>query len=226
MKWWSISVACMLCCMPMHAAHVADSVCAETGVDTIVSPATTYDTNTQRYKNFFHALIPNQTTVQFAGSIGVISYGIGWHYGRHNNWETELLLGHVPKYHSHESKMTFTAKQRYIPWHLELGSRWHVHPLTAGIYFNSIFGEDFWVEEPMRYPKKYYGFSSKVRIGAYIGSRLYYKIARSDRRFLQGVALYYELGTNELYLISALPNKNVRASDILSLAFGVTFDIF
>ena len=187
---------------------------------------TQYDRNTLRYQNFFHRLIPNQFTLQYAGSIGVISYGIGWHYGKHKNWETELLVGHVPKYNSSNAKATFTAKQRYIPWHVDLGSRWQLQPLTTGLTFNSIFGEDFWANQPSRYPKKYYGFSTKVRFNVFVGSRMYYNIAHSDRHYLRGIGFYYELGTSELYAISALPNKNVRIGDILSLALGVTLDIF
>lgn len=221
MRWWNIKYGLLLAsCIAMMAQAMVPTTDSDTLSQSI------YERNTQRYQNFFHRLIPNQLTVQYAGSIGVVSYGLGWHYGKRNSWETEVLVGHVPRYNSDESKMTLTLKQRYIPWHLRLGSRWDVHPLTTGLYMNSIFGEDFWASEPSRYPKKYYGFSSKVRFGVYLGSRLYYKFARSDRRHLQGVSFYYELGTTDLYIISALPNKNLRTSDILSLALGVTLDIF
>lgn len=185
-----------------------------------------YERNKKAYMELFKKMIPNQITIQYAGSIGLLSYGFGWHYGKKLNWETDVLVGHVPKYNSNQSKTTLTLKQRYIPWHVRLGSRWHVHPLTTGLYFNSIFGEDFWASQPSRYPKKYYGFATKVRAGFYVGGRLYYKFAHKDRKFMQGVSLYYELGAGDLQIISALPNKNVRLTDILSLGLGVTFDIF
>lgn len=55
-------------------------------------------------------LIPNQTILQYAGSIGLMSAGIGWHYGRHDHWETDFLIGFLPRYHSEHAKSTFTLK--------------------------------------------------------------------------------------------------------------------
>ena len=114
--------------------------------------------------------------MQYAGSIGVVAFGTGWHYGRRDNWETELLLGFVPKYNSDKAKVTLTLRQRYVPWHLPVGRDWHVEPLTAGLFFSSIFGENFWASEPSRYPKRYYGFSTKIRTHVFLGQRLKYTI--------------------------------------------------
>lgn len=60
-------------------------------------------------------LIPNQSCLQYAGSIGLLSTGLGWHYGRGDHWETELLVGFLPKYKTETAKSTFTLKQRYVP---------------------------------------------------------------------------------------------------------------
>ena len=48
---------------------------------------------------------------------------------------------------------------------------------------NTVFGDQFWVNEPDRYPKGYYGFSSKVRFHIFMGQRLTYDID-PQRRFL------------------------------------------
>lgn len=72
------------------------------------------------------------------------------------------FLGVLPKYQSDCTKLTFTLKQNYIPWSLQIKeSRFSAEPLTCGMYFNTVFGDEFWVNEPDRYPKGYYGFSSK-----------------------------------------------------------------
>lgn len=180
----------------------------------------------ERRQKRWNKLIPNQGTLQFAGSIGMFSAGVGWHYGRGDHWETDLLIGVVPRYHSEATKITFTAKQRYIPWHLPAGRRWVVEPLTAGVFFSSIFGEDFWAREPSRYPKKYYGFSTKVRVNVFVGERIEYLIPHAKRKYHKSVSLYYELSTSDLYLVSALPNKRIKLSDILSLSIGVRFEVF
>ncbi len=186
----------------------------------------TYRKRVDRYRRRWLRLIPSQHTVQYAGSIGVVAFGTGWHYGRRDNWETELLLGFVPKYNSDKAKVTLTLRQRYVPWHLPVGRDWHVEPLTAGLFFSSIFGEDFWASEPSRYPKRYYGFSTKIRTHVFLGQRLKYTIPDRYRLHNKSVSLYYELSTCDLYLVTAVTNRAVRLRDILSLAVGLRFEVF
>ena len=59
-----------------------------------------YDRHVERYRYRWSRLIPNQHIIQYAGSIGLVSFGTGWHYGHDDDWETELLLGIVPRYHA------------------------------------------------------------------------------------------------------------------------------
>ena len=39
------------------------------------------------------ALIPTHTKIQFAGNMGLLSFGTGWDYGRRNQWETDVFFG-------------------------------------------------------------------------------------------------------------------------------------
>ena len=188
-------------------------------------PNARYLRNRERIAEQWLALLPNQTVLQYAGSIGLLNFGIGWHYGRGEHWETELLFGFVPRYHSDKTHFSFTAKQRYVPWHNELSSRWTLEPLTAGIFFNTISGDDFWANQPDRYPKKYYGFSTKVRTHIFLGQRLRYNIPRRQRRRHQAVSLYYELSTCDLYLVSKITNRTYPWSETLSLALGLRFEL-
>ena len=95
--------------------------------------------------------------------MGLLSWGIGWDYGKRGQWETDLLLGFIPRYSSKHFKMTMTLKQNYIPWSIWLGKDFSLEPLTTGIYFNTVFSDDFWTSEPERYPRGYYGFSTRIR---------------------------------------------------------------
>ncbi|MGM9803774.1 MAG: hypothetical protein ACI308_06300 [Muribaculaceae bacterium] len=170
-------------------------------------------------------LLPNQFTLQYAGSIGLISGGVGWHYGRHNHWETDFLIGIVPKYHSSGAKASFTLKQRYIPWTWRISSRWAVQPLTTGIFFNTISGDDFWRDLPDKYPRKYYVFPTKVRTNIYLGQRLRYKIPSNHRQLHSAVSLYYELSSCDLYIVSKAVNSSFPWSQTLSLAFGIRWEM-
>lgn len=44
-------------------------------------------------------LIPNLSSIQYAGSTGSVALGIGWDYGCGNRWETHVMLGVIPKQH-------------------------------------------------------------------------------------------------------------------------------
>ena len=179
-----------------------------------------------RARSFRHwaRLIPNQATLQYAGSIGLMSAGIGWHYGR-EHWETDLLVGIVPRYHSEHAKTSFTMKQRYVPWHVRISSRWTVQPLTAGVFFNTISGDDFWRRQPDKYPKHYYGFSTKLRSHVFLGQRLRYNIPSRHRVINSAVSAYYELSSCDLYLVSKAVNRDYPWSRTLSLAFGLRWEM-
>lgn len=185
-----------------------------------------YDRRVHRYRRRWQALIPTHVKLQYAGNMGLLSLGTGWDYGKRNQWETDIYLGFLPKYDSHENKLTFTVKQNYIPWSLQVRqSRFSVEPLTCGMYLNSVLADEFWVKEPSRYPSGYYGFSSKIRIHVFLGQRLTYDINPKYRFLGRAVTFYYELSTCDLYLVSAFTNKYLKPKDYLSLSFGVKFQL-
>lgn len=184
-----------------------------------------YDRRVHRYRKHWEALIPTHTKIQFAGNMGLISLGTGWDYGKHNQWETDLFFGVLPKYESQRTKFTFTLKQNYMPWSLDMWKRFSVEPLSCGMYLNTVFGEEFWVREPDRYPKGYYGFSSKVRIHVFLGQRITYDIDPKRRFTAKAITFFYELSTCDLYLISAFTNKYLKPKDYLSLSFGIKLQL-
>lgn len=173
MKWLDIKklslrvvLATVLCAgaLPLQAQTLAptDTVSADS-TDSVQSP-TRYERRIDRYVLRWSKLIPSHSTLQYAGSIGLISAGIGWHYGKNAHWETDLLVGFLPKYHSRSAHATFTVKERYIPWRCHVHPQWTIEPLTAGAFFNTISGEDFWRHQPSRYPKKYYGMPDRKSV--------------------------------------------------------------
>lgn len=185
-----------------------------------------YDRRIHRYRKHWEALIPTHTKIQFAGNMGLLSFGTGWDYGKRNQWETDIFLGFLPKYDSDRTKLTLTLKQNYIPWSLTIkDGPFAVEPLTCGMYLNTIFGNEFWTNEPDRYPKGYYGFSSKVRIHAFLGQRLTLNIAPRHRFNARAFTLFYELSTSDLYIISAFTNRYLRPRDYLSLSFGIKLQL-
>lgn len=185
-----------------------------------------YDQRVHRYRRNWEALIPTHTKIQFAGNMGLLSLGTGWDYGKRNQWETDIFLGFLPKYESKRPKLTFTVKQNYLPWSLQIKqSRFSVEPLSCGMYLNTVFGDEFWMSEPDRYPKGFYGFSSKMRIHAFLGQRITYDIDPQRRFTAKQITLFYEISTCDLYIVSAFTNKYLKPKDYLSLSFGIKMQL-
>ena len=119
-----------------------------------------FERRLKRSHNAWLSLIPTHFVIQNAGNMGTLSAGIGWSYGKKRKWETELLLGFIPKHDSSRPKLTTTLKGNFIPWKIDLSKiigkipddRWKFEPLTASLYLNTVYGDEFWKSQPGRYP--------------------------------------------------------------------------
>jgi hypothetical protein len=185
-----------------------------------------YEAYVQRAHQRWLKLIPNLGVVQYAGDIGMLSAGLGWDYGKHDRWETIILFGYLPKFNSTHHDVTFTLKENLVPWSIDCTHGVTVQPAAFTFFVNSVFDEEFWTEEPDRYPSGYYGFSSRIRYSIGFGGRVSLDIPEAKRRRTDRVSLYYELSTCDLYLVSAVPNKHISFADILRLGLGVQYRFF
>lgn len=185
-----------------------------------------YDKRIHRYRRAWDALIPTHTKLQYAGGMGLLSWGFGWDYGKRGQWETDILLGFTPRYSANHFKMTLTLKQNYIPWSTSLGKNFSLEPLTTGIYFNTVFSNDFWTSEPDRYPKGYYGFSNRIRTHIFLGQRIRFDLPKRYRKTSKSITAFYEISTCDLYVVSAFTNSYLKPDDYLRLSFGLKFQIF
>ena len=170
-------------------------------------------------------LLPTHVKAQYAGGMGFMSLGYGWDYGRKCRWETDLMIGILPKAYSDRTHMTFTLKQNYIPWSIRCCDQFAIEPFSCGLYFNFISGEDYWVREPDRYPgDKYYNFTSRLRMHLYIGQRFTYY--SSNNSLLRHITLYYEFSANDLDIVSKCGNRSLDLSDIIYFSIGIKFQLF
>lgn len=184
-----------------------------------------YEQRLERREKVWQKLIPDLYILQCGGGISTVSTGVGWDYGKSKQWETHILFGFVPRKHSHSHYWTFNLRETYTPWCLHLSPAIKYKPLSVGLLVNSILHSDFWMSEPERYPRGYYGFSSRMRFHFAVGQRWIFAIPR-DKRFISSqLSLYYELSTCDLYVRQKCLNSSVPFKDILSLGFGVIFTI-
>ena len=185
---------------------------------------TPYQERLEKYKKRWEKFIPRYTKLQFAGSMGLISAGLGWDYYR-KHWETDVLLGFIPAYADDNAKFTFTAKQNYYPWRIPLGRHFTFEPLACGAYVNILLDREFWGKQPDKYPDGYYWFSTRFRFHAFVGERITLKLNES-KSWHKSISFFYELSTCDLYLINKIGNRSLKPKDYLSLSFGLKLQIF
>ena len=181
-----------------------------------------------------HAWKPDFIRLQYAGSVGLVNAGVGWQYGRHHQWETDLMFGYIPRYHTDHRKATFTLRETYVPFTIPLlgtpssnKAYFSFQPLSCGIFINSVLSSKFWGKEPSRYPNggDYYRFSSKIRFHIFVGQRYTCHIPDHHRSWIKSASLVWELSTCELYVVSKAVNKTLPFKDILSLSLGLKLEI-
>ena len=176
------------------------------------------------YRKGWEKVIPTQVKGQFAGSMGMFSVGPGWDYGKRRQWETNVYLGMIPGNKYEEGHATFTLKETYTPFRINLGKDFHIEPLTVGLYMTKIFGEYFWAKLPERYPKDYYFWAVNTRFNISLGQSL--TIPCNGKMFSRSISVFYEVNTNDLYLISYVGNDYIKLKDIIGLSIGVRFRFF
>ena len=218
MKWSIIKVGVLVVLL-----SVTTGVMGDEREDRQEKRAERHKKKLEQYHSNWNRLIPKYQNLQFAGSIGLLSLGVGWDYGRQRQWETELMFGFVPEFSSEKTKVTFTVKQNYSPWEVSLGKNWILEPLETGLFMNTVIASDFWVKEPEKYPNNYYKFSTRVRFHVFLGQRIALNMGKHFP--FRRITAYYELSTCDLYLITKFTNKYVKMGDILSLSFGLKLHI-
>ncbi len=176
----------------------------------------------QHYQQGWSRLIPQYEKIHYAGSMGLISLGIGWDYGKKSQWETDFFLGYLPRFEGQKGHVTVTLKENYIPWSIGIKEeRWKFDPFTVSLYMNKIFGDEFWTREPDKYPEGYYGVATNFRFNLAFGQRVHFKMRPVG--LSEWLTLYYEFGTNDLYLISYITNRYLHFSDIFNFSLGIKF---
>lgn len=183
------------------------------------------ENNKNGIRRKWNGLFPKQTKLQYAGSMGMFSASLGWYYGKKKQWETDVFLGYIPPDQRLDGHVTFTLKQTFTPWRVELNERLFLEPLTSGLYINKIFGEYFWSDLPEKYPKNYYFWALDTRFNIFLGQALSLRMndyVESGKSF----AFFYELSTNDLYVISAIGNKTVTVKNIIGLSVGLRYRFF
>ena len=169
-------------------------------------------------------IIPTHVKAQYAGGMGVASLGIGWDYGKKGEWETDVMLGYLPKRYSDGFHATFTLKQNYIPWSIRCHERFSFEPFTASLYFSLISGEEYWMREPDRYGGSYYRFTTRMRLNLGFGQRATWHL-KQPKGSLRSITFYYEFHACDLDICAKFTNKELKMEDITYFSCGLRFHL-
>ncbi|MDO7846846.1 hypothetical protein Q5H92_10800 [Hymenobacter sp. M29] len=168
---------------------------------------------------------PKHLVLQTGGGLGMVAAGAGYEFAK-NHLETDILIGYVPKYYAGSTLSLASLKFMYSPFHLPVGEKLQVVPLTVGAYFSYTHGT---INDELKgqYSADYYWFSTDTRYGPLLGSRLTFlapPVAATGQP--RKISVYYELGSNDLYLASWFNNQKggLAFSQLLTLALGVKAD--
>lgn len=172
--------------------------------------------------SIFNHFIPKYSKLQYAGSMGLLSAGAGWEYGK-KRWETDLLVGYAPTDSYRQDLFTMTLKQNYTPWRIKTSNYFSLEPLTSGFYINAILNDkNVWGISPNRYPNGYYKHSNRFRFHVYIGQGLKYDLKKTNLP-IKTMTAFYEISTFDLYLLNIVKGSYLKPDDYISLSLGLRF---
>lgn len=197
---------------------------ATLGLNFNISAQDVDTSSTKALKKTTFSLIPSNYNVQYAGGIGLIATGPGWDYGNRKQFNTDFLLGYVPKYDTDKNKITLTLRQTYIPFKLHLTKHLVYEPMRIGIYISTTLGDQFWVSPPDQYPNNYYKFSTKMRFNIFLGQDVTYRI-QNKKSYFESIKFYYDLHTNELYVMSRRSESYLKGKNHFGIALGAKLQI-
>lgn len=169
--------------------------------------------------------VPQHAVLQTAGGVGMVSSGVCYSVFR-QRLDVDVLAGYVPqRYAGNKALGIFTLKTTYTPYTIRLrNAAWRLHPLSFGGLVNYTPSRTLNRSRDEKYYDGYYWWSSTVRFGAFLGGRVARELKPTATGRQRAAALYYELGTNDLYVVSLATNlSGLKMADVLTLGVGGKF---
>lgn len=162
---------------------------------------------------------PDFLQVQYAGSIGYISLGAGYHIMRKKAL-VSMQFGHVPNPVGGPLNI-LSGRFLWIPKQYSISQRLSFAPFNVGMMISYHMGSDFRTRWPStRYPDNYYWWQTSFRLHPEYQPSLTLKLR--EYTVFKSVTAYLDVNTNELYLVSFAQNREaISAWDILALGVGI-----
>ena len=156
--------------------------------------------------------------VQYAGSIGFLSAGIGYDIFK-KKATAGLYYGYVPPAHGGHLHIVST-RLLFNTWSFNLSDKLKFQPLSAGVMVTYHFGEQFRSQWPdHQYPQGYYWWRTSLRTHINTQTSLSQTF---EGKFFSSITCYVDLNVSELYLVSFLQNhRSLSAGEIIKVGYGI-----
>jgi hypothetical protein len=164
-------------------------------------------------------LLPDQAIIQYAGSIGYLSAGIGYNLFREKS-TLSFHYGHVPLNKGGELNI-LAIKFDYKPISIKLNDHLIIRPINPLFFLSYTLGKDFGLKfNQDQYAKGYYFWSPALR--EHIGINSEIALLADKNSLFKSVNIYADANTNDLYLISWYENRtSTPIHEIFHLGFGL-----
>jgi hypothetical protein len=164
---------------------------------------------------------PDFFVVQYAGSIGHVSGGLGYDIFK-GRARAGIHFGTVPRNQGGPLNI-FAGKFFYPSWSLKLSEKTSFNPLDIGLIISYHTGENFKLSVPDYFASRnYYWWHTSMRIHAATETSLSIRMQRN--RFVRKLTAYLELNTNDLYLVSYFTNAGtLKLTEMIKAGTGIRF---
>jgi hypothetical protein len=168
---------------------------------------------------FGKALMPDKAIVQYAGSIGYMSVGLGYDLFKERA-ELSFHYGYVPQIKGGELHIG-ALKFEYKPFKLKISDGLIFRPVNPVVFGSYTFGSKFGLRfNPDQYPKGYYFWSPALR--GHLGATSELEILANKTSSIRSITLFTEANTNDLYMVSWYENRTTTPiTKIFNLGFGL-----
>ncbi len=169
--------------------------------------------------SFLERIRPDQVNLQYAGSIGYFSGGIGYNFFKEKT-VLSFHYGYVPKNKGGWMSI-FSAKFEYKPFTIKIKDKLIIHPINPVLFPSYTSGDNFDYQfKTSQYRKGYYFWSSALRL--HLGAGTEVKVLNNKDAAFESVSIYAEVNTNDLYAISWFENRTTTPFyEMFKLGYGV-----
>jgi hypothetical protein len=167
-------------------------------------------------------LIPDGVLAQHAGSIGYFSGGITYDLFKNKRGNLDILYGFVPA-NKGGAFSTLSTKFSYQPFEIKINKSIALYPVNPGAFLNYMISNDFNLTWPDgQYPRSYYYWSEALRAHLFFSNEIRFKLNQNNKNSIRNLSLYYEINTNDAYLVNFFQNNNtISIGEIFKSGFGL-----